>query len=123
VGSPVVEYGVVYVGTRDQNVYALNAQTGKKLWNYPMIVAEEDTKEPPEPMVANGVVYIADSSGSSVLYALSAANGKELWRYQANELFRQPVIVDNKIYIATYTSMYAFSTITPSVTLTFTVNA
>jgi outer membrane protein assembly factor BamB len=32
--SPAVANGVVYVGSDDDNVYALNARTGAKLWSY-----------------------------------------------------------------------------------------
>ena len=32
--SPAVANGVVYVGSDDNNVYALNASTGAKLWSY-----------------------------------------------------------------------------------------
>ena len=34
VSSPTVVLGVVYVGSEDSNLYALNATTGAKLWNY-----------------------------------------------------------------------------------------
>src|SRR5579871_6060192 len=34
VSSPAVVNGVVYVGSEDKNVYALDANTGTKLWNY-----------------------------------------------------------------------------------------
>jgi glucose dehydrogenase len=33
VGCPAVANGVVYVGSEDGNVYALNATTGAKLWS------------------------------------------------------------------------------------------
>jgi serine/threonine-protein kinase len=32
--SPTVANGIVYVGSYDGNIYALNARTGGKLWNY-----------------------------------------------------------------------------------------
>ncbi len=32
--SPAIVNGVVYVGSDDHNVYALNADNGSKLWNY-----------------------------------------------------------------------------------------
>ena len=32
--SPAVVGGVVYIGSTDNNVYALNATDGAKLWNY-----------------------------------------------------------------------------------------
>ncbi len=32
--APAVVDGVVYIGSDDHNVYALNSTTGAKLWNY-----------------------------------------------------------------------------------------
>ena len=42
--------GVVYVGSDDENVYALNASTGAKLWSYPAGGSS--------PAVVNGTLYI-----------------------------------------------------------------
>lgn len=49
--SPAVANGVVYIGSYDGNVYALNAVTGAKLWSHHTrsLVASS-------PVVANGVV-------------------------------------------------------------------
>jgi outer membrane protein assembly factor BamB len=49
--SPAVVNGVVYVGTSDDTVYALNAATGAFVWSY-------QTNGPVEssPAVVNGVV-------------------------------------------------------------------
>jgi outer membrane protein assembly factor BamB len=51
--SPAVANGVVYVGSDDYNVYALNAKTGAKLWSY----ATGDSVHS-SPAVANGMVYV-----------------------------------------------------------------
>ena len=51
--SPAVANGVVYVGSNDGNLYALNASTGAKLWSYPTGAAVASS-----PAVANGVVYV-----------------------------------------------------------------
>ncbi len=32
--SPAIANGVVYIGSDDSNVYALNAATGKKIWSF-----------------------------------------------------------------------------------------
>ena len=45
--------GVVYVGSGDRNVYALNASTGAKLWSYSTAELVDSS-----PAVANGVVYV-----------------------------------------------------------------
>jgi outer membrane protein assembly factor BamB len=51
--SPAIVNGVVYIGSSDDNVYALDARTGAKLWNYTTGRAVRSS-----PAVANGVVYI-----------------------------------------------------------------
>ena len=49
--SPAVANGVVYIGSWDRNVYALNASTGALLWSYATGGYVESS-----PAVANGVV-------------------------------------------------------------------
>ena len=66
--------GVVYVGSADGNVYALNASTGAKLWSYATGSYVESS-----PAVANGVVYGASDNGD--VYALNASTGAKLWSY------------------------------------------
>ena len=34
VSSPVVEDGIVYVGSSDQSLYAIDVATGKKKWSF-----------------------------------------------------------------------------------------
>jgi len=52
--SPAVANGVVYVGSEDFNVYALDASTGAKLWSF-----ATGGKVFSSPAVASGVVYAA----------------------------------------------------------------
>ena len=65
--SPAVANGVVYVGSADGNVYALNASTGAKLWSYHAGGIDSS------PAVANGVVYVGSADGS--LYAFGLPDG------------------------------------------------
>jgi eukaryotic-like serine/threonine-protein kinase len=60
--SPVVANGVVYVGSEDHSLYALDAQSGKLLWSY-----KTGNYILTSPAVVNGVVYIG--SGDGRLYA------------------------------------------------------
>ena len=60
--------GVVYIGSFDHNVYALNASTGALLWSY----ATGDVVTS-SPAVANGVVYVGSQDNN--LYALNASTG------------------------------------------------
>jgi outer membrane protein assembly factor BamB len=79
--SPAVVNGVVYVGSFDNNVYALNAKTGAKLWTYATSNYVQSS-----PAVANGVVYVG--SWDNNVYALNAKTGAKLWSY-ATSLARQ----------------------------------
>jgi len=82
--SPAVANGVVYVGSNDNNVYALNARTGAKLWSY--ATGNEVIRSP---AVANGVVYVG--SLDQVVYALNASTGAKLWSdYAGRPFFRPP---------------------------------
>ncbi len=72
--SPTVVDGVVYVGSGDQHVYALDLATGALRWSF----ATGDVVHA-SPAVADGVVYIG--SWDRNLYALDAATGRERWRY------------------------------------------
>ena len=62
--SPAVANGVVYVGSDDNNTYALDATTGAKLWNY-----TTGGWVPSSPAVANGIVYVQSCDG--YVYAIS----------------------------------------------------
>jgi glucose dehydrogenase len=72
--SPAVASGVVYFGSEDHNVYALNAKTGAKLWSYTTGSFVYDS-----PAVSNGVVYVSSYDGN--LYALNASTGAKLWSF------------------------------------------
>ena len=65
--SPAVANGVVYVGSIDDNVYALNAATGAKLWGYTTGSYVDSS-----PAVANGVVYVGSYDHN--LYAFHLPN-------------------------------------------------
>ena len=74
VNDPVVVDGVLYVGSYDYNVYALNAKTGTLIWNY-TTGGYIDTA----PTVANGVVFA--NSNDNKTYALNAKNGALIWKF------------------------------------------
>ena len=101
--SPAVVNGVVYIGSRDDNLYALNASTGVKLWSFTTggeVIAS--------PAVANGVVYIGSynqNTNDGTMYALDARTGALLWTFDTGgNLFGVPValwpaVVNGVVYI------------------------
>ena len=104
VSSPAVVNGVVYVGSDDGNVYALNASTGAKLWS-------SATEQPvySSPAVADGVVYVSSNDGD--VYALNAGTGATLWTYTTQNFLDSSLTVGNGIvYVgAADNNVYALS--------------
>src|SRR6266566_9365886 len=92
--SPAVVNGVVYVGSDDQNVYALNSTTGAKKWSFHAGGGIDFSS----PAVANGVVYIG--SGDHNVYALNATTGVELWSFTTgNEVRSSPTVANGVVYV------------------------
>jgi outer membrane protein assembly factor BamB len=97
--SPAVVNGVIYLGSDDGTVYALNASTGAKLWSYATGLLMRSS-----PAVANGVVYIASEGAmliSPSVFALNANTGAQLWIFAtAQNVVSSPVVVNGVVYIA-----------------------
>ncbi len=74
--SPVLSGGTVYFGSGDHKIYALDARTGARKWEF-----ATDQVVHGSPAVADGVLYAG--SWDSRVYALDAATGREKWRFQA----------------------------------------
>jgi outer membrane protein assembly factor BamB len=66
--SPFVTHGVVYVGSGDGKVYALNAADGAVKWTF-----ETNGNVNSSPAVAYGAVYIGSDNNEFV--ALNAVHG------------------------------------------------
>ncbi len=76
--SPSVVNGKVFVGAGDDGLYALNAETGKPVWNYPKLHVDA------APTVVGNRVYCGSGVGDvyhdKAIFALDADTGKEVWR-------------------------------------------
>ncbi len=101
--SPSVVNGVVYIGgdtMYNGTLYALDAQTGLKLWSYPTgsfwIYSS--------PVAVNNVVYVGSfnplDNYAGYLFALDIANGKLLWSYPTGGIvFASPAVAGGVVYI------------------------
>jgi outer membrane protein assembly factor BamB len=87
--SPVVAGEVVYFGSGDHNVYALDIATGALKWKF-----ETGNVVHASPAVANNVVYIG--SWDRNMYALNASSGAMLWKYQTGD----DTLIHNQVGIA-----------------------
>jgi outer membrane protein assembly factor BamB len=76
--SPTVVEDIVYVGSGDGNIYALDASSGALRWKF-----RTGNVVHASPAVANGLVYIG--SWDSYFYAIDAKLGQERWRFKTGE--------------------------------------
>jgi outer membrane protein assembly factor BamB len=74
--SPAVVDGKVYVGSLDQNLYCMDANSGTTLWTF-----TTGGYLHASPAVADGAVYVATAAGrpAARLYKLDANNGTVIW--------------------------------------------
>ena len=86
--SPTVANGLVFMGGYGNNLYALDTETGKVMWNFV-------TNGPvgSSPAVAGGVVYVGSEDKN--LYALDAKTGIKKWAFQTQgKVNSSPCVVD-----------------------------
>jgi eukaryotic-like serine/threonine-protein kinase len=76
--SPALAGGVVYFGSGDGNVYALEAASGELRWKF-----HTGNVVHASPAIAAGTLYVG--SWDSYFYALDAATGKQRWRFKTGE--------------------------------------
>src|ERR1700730_4441003 len=74
VSSPVWSEGVLYFGSDDNNLYAVDAESGRQKWKY-----ATQGPVPSSPAIAGGMVYFASYDGK--FYALNADTGRLKWKF------------------------------------------
>lgn len=104
-GTPTYHDGVVYVGSYDNNLYALDATSGEFLWKYPSeggIVSK--------PAVYNDNVYFGSEDGS--LHVVDIHSGKVNWTFPTDgEIRSSPYIAEGHIFIGSDdANLYAINT-------------
>ena len=106
VSSPTVVNGVVYIGSEDNSIYALDASSGDLVWKY--TTGDQITLS--SPAYADGEVYIGSNDGN--IYALDATNGGLIWKYTTGGyVVGSPAIQDGVLYIGSYDhNIYALNT-------------
>lgn len=76
--SPSISNGIVFFGSGDSNVYALDTATGSLKWKF-----KTGDVVHASPAISNGTLFVG--SWDSYFYALDAATGKEKWRFKTGE--------------------------------------
>jgi outer membrane protein assembly factor BamB len=96
--SPAVADGMVFVGSDDKKVYALDAVTGALDWSYPTGGAVRSS-----PTVGDGIVYVGSDDGT--VYALDATTGNLDWSYATGGAVRSsPTVTGGVVYVTSTAS-------------------
>ena len=109
--SPAIgKDGTVYVGSRDDKVYALDGKTGQRKWEFR--TGDDVTCSPA--VGDDGTVYVG--SWDMKLYALDGATGAEKWELpMAGGVYSSPAIgEDGTVYVGAGELVYALDGATGS---------
>merc|ERR1712195_400081 len=114
---------VVYVGSGDHNLYAVNASTGSKIWSF---ATGDGVNSSPALSIDGKVVYIGSYDNN--LYAVNALTGSKIWSFSTGDATSGGPVTssvlssdDKVVYIGCrgYTSLYAVNVSTASKIWTF----
>ncbi len=113
--SPAVVDGVVYVGSDDHYVYALNATSGTLIWRY-----YTGGEVQSGPAVVDGKVYVG--SWDRNVYALNATTGALVWSYRTSGWVRScPLVADGRVYVSSWDgNVYALDAATGALIWSYT---
>jgi eukaryotic-like serine/threonine-protein kinase len=95
--SAAIVDGVIYVGSMDASLYAVDLDTGKLRWRY----ATNGPVQESSPCIQDGVAYIGDLNG--VFHAVNVKTGKSNWTFKTeSEIKSSPNCTNGKIYFGSY---------------------
>lgn len=98
--TPVVSHGVLY-GTLEKTLYAINIQTGKKVWTSKISVQNQVFGDA---QIVDGVIYAssyaisahhAGQAYQSYVYAFAAQDGKQNWNYSVQSNASSGLAIDS----------------------------
>ena len=100
--SPAISSGMVYFGSYDDHLYALDAGSGQEKWKFK---TGDGIWSPPA--ISGGVVYFG--SYDNYLYALDAGSGQEKWKFKTGaRVYSSPAISGGVVYFGSLDShLYA----------------
>ncbi|MFH1908034.1 MAG: PQQ-binding-like beta-propeller repeat protein [Chloroflexota bacterium] len=91
--TPVTDGQRVYLGSLDRKVYAVDARTGKLVWDKTLTGAILGSPV----LGGDGQLYVMTFGGT--VFALDTANGEQLWKFAAgNFVWSAPVLSNGELY-------------------------
>jgi len=100
-GSAAVAPGMVYIGSLDGFLYALDTATGKRIWQF-------KTQDQPlsPPAFSAGTLFVGSTEG--ILYALHARTGHTRLRFRTRDRLQDtPVVANGLVYFPSGGQLYA----------------
>jgi outer membrane protein assembly factor BamB len=95
--SAAIVDGVVYVGSMDGFLYAIDLVSGKVRWKYQAAGPIEESS----PCVPGGTVFVGDLN--AMFHAVDTATGKARWTFKAeDEIKSSPNWAANRVYFGSY---------------------
>jgi len=96
--SIAVLNGVLYVGSNDGNLYAIDATTGNFKWNFTI-----GGKISSSPAICDGTVYLQSNLQDKNIYAIDSDTGALKWKFKTemaiDDVASSPVVVDGTVYV------------------------
>jgi eukaryotic-like serine/threonine-protein kinase len=110
-GSPIVGDGVVYFGSYDHNLYAINGADGGFLWKY-----ETEGGIVGKPILFEDVIFFGSEDQHA--YAISTNSGRLVWSFSTDGPIRcSPQIAQNHLLLGSDDGMvYAINLVSGKVT-------
>jgi serine/threonine protein kinase len=90
--SPIIVDGLIYFGSLDWSLYALEAEGGFEMWRFRM-----GRPTISSPVHAEGMIFIGCADGN--IYAIDARSSREAWRFQTeHQVTGSPVVHEDSLY-------------------------
>lgn len=103
--NPVEANGIVYVGSPDKRLYAIDAETATKRWH-----AETNDIVRSKPVVADGTVVFGSYDG--MVYAHDAISGAQRWTFDTGApITPGPLFYEGMVYIGNRSTRTATGTV------------
>ena len=101
--SPVVAAGMVFVGSADGYLYAVNATTGTRMW------ASWVGTDINSPTLAHDKVFITSTFGT--LFAFDMYSGEGVWNQSIGEEagFGAPLVVGSRVFVSGNSTVFAYN--------------
>ena len=106
IATVAVAGGVIYVADLNGFLFALDADTGEKLWAYDALAPFWSS-----PLVADGKVYAADTEGDVAVLRSGRTLDVLAENVMPQAVYTSPVVEGSVLYLATSDTLYALGTL------------